>query len=60
MRIPKIGYLKYFLIEYYGWIIAILIPSVAIISYDIVKLFKNIKNNQVEKSNQKKVMAFEE
>lgn len=60
MRIPKIGYIKYFLIEYYGWIIAILIPSVAIISYDIVKLFKNIKNNQVEKSNQKKVMAFEE
>lgn len=60
MRIPKIGYIKYFLIEYYGWIIAILIPSVAIISYDIVKLFKNIKNNQVEKSNQKKVMVFEE
>ncbi len=62
MRVPKIGYLKYFLIEYYGWIIAILFPSVAIISYDIVKLFRNIKNPNkvVEKSNKKKVMVFEE
>ena len=61
MRIPKIGYLKYFLIEYYGWIIAIVFPSVAIISYDIVKLFKNVKNKEEEKrSNKKKVLVFEE
>ena len=62
MRIPKIGYLKYFLIEYYGWIIAILFPSVAIISYDIVKLFKNIKNhdNVPATSTKKKVIVFEE
>ena len=61
MRVPKIGYLKYFLVEYYGWIIAILFPSVAVISYDIVKLFKNIKNNQKEEfENKKKVIAFEE
>jgi len=59
MRVPKIGYLKYFLIEYYGWIITILVPSVAIISYDIVKLFKNIKNNYDE-DKKKKVMAYEE
>ncbi len=61
MRVPKIGYLKYFLIEYYGWIITILVPSAAIISYDIVKLFRNIKNNNViEKSNKKKVIILEE
>lgn len=60
MRIPKIGYIKYFLIEYYGWIIVILVPSAAIISYDIVKLIKNIKNKQEEKINKKKVIAFEE
>ncbi len=60
MRIPKIGYIKYFLIEYYGWIIAILVPSAAIISYDIVKLVKNIKNKQEENINKKKVIAFEE
>ena len=60
MRIPKVGYIKYLLIDYYGWIIAVLIPSVAIISYDIVKLFKNIKNNGDEKKSKKKVMVFEE
>lgn len=61
MRIPKIGYLKYFLIEYYGWIIAIVFPSVAIISYDIVKLFKNVKDKEIEKrSNKKKVIVLEE
>ena len=60
MRVPKIGYLKYFLIEYYGWIIAILLPSAAIVSYDIVKLFKNVKNKQEEKSNKKKVVLLEE
>lgn len=61
MRIPKIGYLKYFLIEYYGWIIAIVFPSVAIISYDIVKLFKNAKNKEEERrNNKKKVLILEE
>ena len=62
MRVPKIGYLKYFLIEYYGWIIAVLVPSVAIISYDIVKLFRNIKHPERAqiKSNKKKVIVFEE
>ncbi len=62
MRVPKIGYLKYFLIEYYGWIIAVLVPSVAVISYDIVKLFRNIKHPERAqiKSNKKKVIVFEE
>ena len=40
MRIPKIGYLKYFLTNYEGWIIAIVLPSIGIIAYDILKLFK--------------------
>lgn len=65
MRVPKIGYIKYFLVEYYGWIIAIVIPSLGVIAYDIVKLFRNIKNNREgkkteEKSGQKKVMVLEE
>ena len=57
MRIPKIGYLKYFLIEYYGWIIAIVIPSLCIIAYDIVKLFKNISKNR--EKNKERLIAFE-
>ena len=65
MRVPKIGYLKYFLIEYYGWIIAIVIPSLGVIAYDIYKLIRNIKNNkqgivEEESKNEKKVIAFEE
>ena len=44
MRIPKIGYLKYFLVTSYGWIIAIVIPSLFVIVMDIYKLIKNIMN----------------
>ena len=59
MRIPKIGYLKYFLIDYYGWILAVLVPSVAIISYDIVKLFRKVGKKEEEKKNKERLMAFE-
>lgn len=45
MRIPKLGYLQYFLATAYGWIIAVVIPCVGIIVYDIFKLIKTIKNN---------------
>lgn len=55
MRIPKIGYIKYFLVNSYGWIIAIVIPSLGIVIYDIMKLFKNIK----AASQEKKVMVLE-
>lgn len=50
MRIPKIGYIKYFLVSSYGWIIAVVVPCLGIIIYDIMKLFRNIKNaNKKEK-----------
>ena len=58
MRVPKIGYLKYFLVENYGWIIAVVIPSLGVISYDIFKLFKSIKNKRDEKKKER-VIAFE-
>ena len=52
MRIPKIGYLKTFLTSHEGWIIAILLPSIGIISYDILKLFKvGNKKNKVKEVN---------
>ena len=65
MRIPKIGYLKYFLVNSYGWIMAVVIPSLAVISYDIVKLFKTIKNKGKKEENpveekRKKVILYEE
>lgn len=51
MRIPKIGYIKYFLVSSYGWIIAIVIPSLGIIIYDIMKMFKKINNKGNSKKN---------
>ena len=45
MRIPKIGYIQYFLATAYGWIIAIVIPCLGIIIYDIMKLVRTIRNN---------------
>lgn len=61
MRIPKLGYLKYFLSNYEGWIIAVVLPSIAIIGYDIVKFFdKSKKKNVTENSNGKKVIIYEE
>ena len=46
MRVPKIGYLKYFLIDYYGWIIAVVLPSIGIIFYDVYKFIKGTKKNK--------------
>ena len=57
MRVPKIGYIKYFLVDYYGWIIAVVLPSLGVIFYDIYKLVKGIKKKEYE--DKKRVMAFE-
>ena len=55
MRIPKIGFIKYFLVSSYGWIIAIVIPCLAIVIYDVMKIFKNI----MVLRQKKKVMLIE-
>lgn len=54
MRIPKIGYLQYFLATSYGWIIAIVIPCLGIIIYDVMKLIKTIRNNNRAKKRKKR------
>ena len=46
LRIPKLGYLQEFLATDGGWIIVILIPCMAVISYDIVKIAKGVKNKK--------------
>ncbi len=43
LRVPQLGRIQFFLASKGGWIIAILIPALAVISYDIVKLFKMFK-----------------
>ena len=37
-RIPQLGYLQQFLSTAYGWVIAIVLPCLVIVIYDIVKL----------------------
>lgn len=49
LKIPKIGYLQDFLATKGGWILVILIPCLAVISYDIVKIFKTIRKKVTKK-----------
>ena len=42
-KIPKLGKLQFFLASRKGWILAILIPAITIVIYDIYKLIKLIK-----------------
>ena len=46
LKIPKLGYLQEFLASKGGWIIVILIPCLAVISYDVVKLAKGLKRKK--------------
>lgn len=45
-KIPKLGKLQFFLASKSGWLIAILIPAICVVAYDIYKLIKliNVKN----------------
>lgn len=42
LKIPKLGRVQFFLASKGGWIIAILIPSLAVIAYDIYKILRLI------------------
>jgi len=46
MRIPKIGIIQQLLSTYAGWIFVIVLPALAVVAYDIVKLFEKIKNHK--------------
>lgn len=59
MRVPKIGYIQYFLATAYGWIIAIVIPCVGVISYDIYKLIKTIKSEMRNNKRKNRVINNE-
>ena len=51
-KIPKIGYIQSILATKGVLIIVVLIPCLAILSYDIVKLGKNVKNKVVKKKSE--------
>lgn len=43
-RIPKIGYIQYYLSSILGWVAIIIVPAIMIIGYDIYKLVKTLRN----------------
>ena len=53
-RIPKIGYIQYYLSSILGWVAIIIVPAIMIIGYDIYKLIKTLKSND---NNKKKYIS---
>lgn len=58
LRIPKIGYLQYFLSQSYGWIICIVVPCLGIIAYEIVKICKTAGGSVVKRIERKNENNF--
>lgn len=46
-KIPKAGYIQQFLVTKTGWIVAIVLPCLGIVIYDILKLFKTVTRKSV-------------
>src|SRR5699024_7250405 len=55
-KIPKIGYIQYYLSSILGWVAIIIVPAVMIIGYDIYKLVKTLrfKEDNTKKIDNKK------
>lgn len=45
-KIPKIGYIQYYLSSILGWVAIIIVPAVMIIGYDIYKLVKTLRSKE--------------
>lgn len=41
VKVPKVGYIQQFLVSKTGWIVAVVLPCLGIVIYDILKLFKH-------------------
>ncbi len=54
-RIPKIGYIQYYLSSILGWVTIIIAPAVMIIGYDIYKLIKTLKSSEKNKDDKKQI-----
>lgn len=49
VKIPKAGFVQQFLVSKFGWLVAIVLPCLGIIIYDVLKIFKKIIRKQQEK-----------
>ena len=55
-RIPKIGYIQELLATRGGLIIVVLIPALIVLSYDIMRIGRNIAKNNKKKKNEMKIV----
>ena len=56
-RIPKIGYIQYYLSSILGWVAIIIVPAVMIIIYDIYKLVKTLRAPDGNSDNDKEIVT---
>lgn len=56
-RIPKIGYIQYYLSSILGWVAIIIVPAVMIIIYDIYKLIKTLRAPDGNSDNNKEIVT---
>lgn len=56
-RIPKIGYIQYYLSSVLGWVAIIIVPAVMIIIYDIYKLIKTLRAPDGNSDNNKEIVT---
>ena len=56
MRIPKNGFVQVILSNYMGWVLLIGVPALAVVSYDIVKLFEKLKNHKRSEKRKKRIV----
>lgn len=38
VKIPKVGYIQQFLVSKFGWIVAVILPALGVIVYDVLKV----------------------
>lgn len=55
LKIPKIGYLQYFLSQSYGWLLCIVLPCLTVIAIEIVRIFKTARKSFVKKPERQNV-----
>ena len=48
LKIPKLGYIRQFLLTSYGFMFGIVIPSAAIVIFDILKIFRRKKQTNFD------------
>lgn len=42
LKIPKAGYLQQFMVSKFGWLVVVVFPCLAIIIYDVIKIFERM------------------